>query len=132
MWNWSLILLEEVLTFDGKKKGKFSRLNMYAANKVNKPVNFSKLVNARPSGKFSTFIGEQLLSPRKNRREESGTKMSSPKDLLVQTLEDSASQVNQARVRDATQRLEEWRTHSGFFSTLQVPILDASIFPKSY
>jgi len=46
--------------------------------------------------------------------------MSSPKSLLIQTLADSANQVDQTRVRDATQRLEEWRTHSGFFSTLQV------------
>ena len=46
--------------------------------------------------------------------------MSSPKELLVQTLEASANQVDQARVREATQHLEEWRTQSGFFSTLQV------------
>jgi len=44
----------------------------------------------------------------------------SPKDLLVQTLADSASQVDHERVREATVRLEDWRTHSGFFSTLQV------------
>ena len=57
--------------------------------------------------------------------------MSSPKSLLVQTLEDSANQFDQARVRDATQRLEEWRVQSGFFSTLQVRILDATISSKS-
>jgi hypothetical protein len=56
--------------------------------------------------------------------------MSSPKSLLVQTLEDSANQFDQARVRDATQRLEEWRIQSGFFSTLQVRVLDATIFSK--
>ena len=46
--------------------------------------------------------------------------MASPKDLLIQTLGDSASQTDQARVTEATQQLEEWRTHPGFFSTLQV------------
>jgi hypothetical protein len=49
--------------------------------------------------------------------------MSSPKSLLIDTLADSANQVDQTRVRDATLRLEEWRTHSGFFSTLQVHLL---------
>lgn len=46
--------------------------------------------------------------------------MSSPKSLLIQTLADSANQIDQTRVREATLRLEEWRTQSGFFSTLQV------------
>jgi len=51
--------------------------------------------------------------------------MASPKDILVQTLEDSANQVDQTRVRDATQQLEEWRTQPGFFSTLQVRVFVA-------
>jgi hypothetical protein len=46
--------------------------------------------------------------------------MASAKEALVQTLRDSASQIDHARVRDATTRLEEWRTGTGFFSTLQV------------
>jgi hypothetical protein len=52
--------------------------------------------------------------------------MTSPRSLLVQALEDSVSQVDQARVRDATQRLEEWRTQSGFFSTLEVRVVNAT------
>src|SRR5271170_2409271 len=56
--------------------------------------------------------------------------MSSPKSLLIETLADSANQVDQTRVRDATIRLEEWRTHSGFFSTLQVHLLTTSTSPS--
>ena len=46
--------------------------------------------------------------------------MASAREALVQTLGDSASQVDHARVRDATVRLEEWRTQPGFFVALQV------------
>ena len=38
----------------------------------------------------------------------------------MQTLGDSASQVDHARVRDAIVQLEEWRTEPGFFAALQV------------
>jgi len=55
--------------------------------------------------------------------------MASPKDILVQTLEDSANQVDQTRVRDATQQLEEWRPQPGFFSTLQVRVFVAAPCP---
>ena len=46
--------------------------------------------------------------------------MSSAKEMLVQSLGDCASQVDQIRMQHATQQLEEWRTQPGFFSTLQV------------
>ena len=53
----------------------------------------------------------------------------------MQTLADSASQVDHERVREATLRLEDWRTHSGFFSTLQVrsltPLEDPIFWGKS-
>jgi hypothetical protein len=56
--------------------------------------------------------------------------MSSPKDLLVQALGDSVSQVDQERVRYATKQLEEWRTQPNFFSTLQVHPRNGTLFPK--
>lgn len=57
--------------------------------------------------------------------------MASPKEALVQTLGDSASQVDHARVRDATIRLEEWRTQPGFFSALQVRTVLNSFYTLS-
>ena len=57
----------------------------------------------------------------RERRDEARGEMSSARDMLVHTLAESAMQIDQRRVQHATQQLEVWRTHPGFFSTLQVP-----------